>query len=163
MTVDPIYTDLVFELDSDGIYDLALDTDTRDMALIDGLESAIMVSLFSDRRAADDEVVDPLKRRGWIGDLVSEVPGDRHGSGLWLYEQRRLSEETIVGLKNEAEASLRWMLDEGLVTTVEASVVPDPAHRSVTLVIKLGSPQGGQTIRKFTLADKTRRRAITNQ
>lgn len=160
---DTVYTDLLIERDASGVYDLVIDTETGDLALIDGLESAFMISVFSDRRASEDEVTDPLKRRGWIGDLVSDVPDDTHGSGLWLYDQKKLTSETAIGLKNEAERALRWMKEDGLVTAVEATVKARPADRAVDLVIKVGSPGGGQSIHTYTLADNTRRRAITNQ
>lgn len=160
---DAIYTDLEFARTADGFYDLVIDTETSDMAVTDGFESAIMVSVFSDRRANEDEVADPIKRRGWIGDLVSDVPDDRHGSGLWLYEQRRLDPRTVVGLRLEAEASLRWMIQEGLVKSVSASVAAHPDKRSTNLTIAIVETDGGQSKRAFVIAEKTKRRSITNQ
>ncbi|MEQ8823850.1 MAG: phage GP46 family protein [Filomicrobium sp.] len=150
------FTDLYVEQDSEGIFDLVIDEDERDFELTDGLDSAIIVSLFSDRRAYADEVQDPWKRRGWIGDLVSEEPNDRHGSGLWLYEQRRLTQDTAIGVRNEAVQSLEWMQDEALVTQVEADVLSYPEHRRVDLRITLQLLDGGVVQRAYALADATR-------
>lgn len=150
------YTDLAYEQDDDGIFDLIIDEDQADFETTDGLESAIVVSVFSDRRAYKDEVGDPMRRRGWIGDLVSEVPGDLHGSGLWLYEQSRLTQEVVTGVRQEAEQCLEWMIQEDLVVSVSAAVASDPVKRQLRLVITTSSPTGGTSVRAYELANATR-------
>lgn len=150
------YTDLEVEQDGDGIFDLVIDTDAGDFLLADGLEGAIITSLFSDRRAREDEVADPMKRRGWIGDMVSEEPGDRFGSGLWLYEQHRMTAETATGLRVEAEQALDWMATEQLIQSASARVTADPANRRYYLHVDLYEPGGGGTTRAYLLADRTR-------
>ena len=150
------YVDLAYTVDDDGIVDISIDPETGDLVTTDGLETAILVSLFSDRRAYEDVVADPLERRGWIGDLVSEVPNDRHGSGLWLYEQHRLTDEVATGVRIEAEAALRWMVDDGLARRVAATAAKVPSERALDLVISVGLPDGGTTSRAFQLADATR-------
>lgn len=154
------YTDLAFEQDSEGLFDLVIDETTRDLKVSDGLEASILVSLFSDRRAAADEVADPMRRRGWIGNLISEVPGDNHGSGLWLYEQARMTGEVVVGVKAEAVQSLEWMVDERLIDTVDAQVISEPSKRQLTLLMSVTDPQGNESIRAYRLADATRRGII---
>lgn len=150
------YTDLAYEQDDEGIFDLIIDEDQADFETTDGLESAIVVSVFSDRRAYKDEVGDPMRRRGWIGDLVSEVPGDMHGSGLWLYEQSRLTQEVVTGVRQEAEQCLEWMIQEDLVLSVSAAVASDPVKRQLRLVITTSSPTGGTSVRAYELANATR-------
>jgi phage gp46-like protein len=162
------FTDLLVAQRADGIFDLVLDEVNRDCALTQGMESALIVSLFSDRRAREDEVADPMKRRGWTGDLVAEVPGDVHGSGLWLYAQRRAFGEeagggraaTQAGLRSEAQQSLEWLVADRLVTSVAAEVVTDPAARADRLTITLAERQGGPTSSAFLLAAATRARAL---
>lgn len=154
------YTDLAYARDAEGLYDLVIDPATRDLATTDGLDSALFVSLFSDRRARSDEVADPLNRRGWIGNLVSEVPNDNHGSGLWLYEQRRLSDDVAIGIRLEAEQALEWLVQERLATVVTAAVTTNPADRSVSLRIQIGYPDGTQNAKAFALADRTAARSL---
>lgn len=148
------FVDLAYARDDEGVYDLVLDN--GDLKVTDGLETAIFVSLFSDRRAYLDEVSDPLRRRGWIGDLVSDEPGDRHGSGLWLYEQHRLTDAVASGVRSEASQALTWMIDEGLVTFVDANVVRHPQTRTLAIAITLTALNGGVSTRAFDLADATR-------
>lgn len=148
------YVDLAVAQDDEGIFDLQIDG--TDLETTDGLESAIIVSEFSDRRAYAEEVPDPMKRRGWIGDTVSDVPGDRHGSGLWLYEQSRGTRETVVGVRTEAQRALDWMIEERLIVASAARIANDPAKRTFTLVIETEMPDGGTSIRAFELAKATR-------
>lgn len=149
------YTDLSYERTPEGYYDLVIDADNRDLATTDGLESALFVSFFSDRRARPDEVPDPLKRRGWIGDLVSEVPGDLHGSGLWLYEQSRITQAVATGLRIEGNAAVEWMIEAGLIRNSECAVLTEPAKRRVQFVVSVTEPDGGETTRAYLLADRT--------
>ena len=60
------------------------------------LRTAVMTSLFSDRRGTRQEVdrfgdSDP---RGWWGDLLAPVEGDAWGSKLWLLEREKQTDET---------------------------------------------------------------------
>lgn len=150
------FTDLATDQDTEGMFDLMIDETTADFVLTGGLETAIVVSLFSDRRARSDEVADPMKRRGWDGDLVPDVPGDVHGSGLWLYEQRRLGPGDYNGVRMEAEAALAWMVGEGLARTAVAAVTPVPVKRQLQLAVRLTEPDGGVTSKAYVLADATR-------
>lgn len=150
------YTDLDFRQGDDGLFDFVIDENTRDFAVIDGLEAAFLVSLFSDRRAAPDEVQDPMKRRGWIGNLVSEVPGDNHGSGLWLYEQHRMTPDTAIGVRTEAVQSIEWMDEQQLISAPTAEVIANPVNRTIYLGVTVQEPSGEATQRAYKLADATR-------
>lgn len=149
------FIDLQVREDDEGIFDLVLDGD--DFAIEEGVETALIVSLFSDRRAASDEVSDPLKRRGWIGNQVAEVPGDNFGSGLWLYDQSRLDPQSANGLRLEAMQALEWMIDEGLATDVEAAVEAVQGRRTTILAVDLGQTSGNPLSKAYRLADSTQR------
>lgn len=148
------FIDLAYEQDDEGVFDLVFED--GDCVTTDGLETAVVCSVLSDRRAYADEVPDPMKRRGWIGDLVSSVPGDRHGSGLWLYEQTRGTADKVLGVRIEGEQCLMWMVQEGLFTNVSAQAVFTPAARRIALEITTESPAGGTSVWAFDLAQATR-------
>lgn len=156
---DPLgnFTDVVLKRDADGIYDLAIDETARDLATTSGLETAIMCSLFSDRRAAPDEVADPWKRRGWLGNLLATTPGDNYGSGLWLYEQRRGTSDVLVALNAEAQTSLHWMVEENLAQNIDASFTYDPAKRIFSLSVLATDLRGGVSRHAFELWKATAR------
>lgn len=148
------YTDLAYEQDENGIFDFIIED--GDLRVTDGLESALVVSLFSDRRADESEVGDPRKRRGWIGDLTSEVPQDRHGSGVWLYEQHRLVDQTATGVRVEAEQSLDWMVEEQLITYAEGQVLMTSSARRLNLVMTMHFLDGSEVSHAYVLANATR-------
>jgi phage gp46-like protein len=97
-----------------------------------GLGTAVLLSLFLDRRAdADDALPDPAAaaaigpvpaRRGWLGDALApragEVPVDRIGSRLWLLSRAKQTTETLRLAEDYAREALAWLLDDGLVTEV---------------------------------------------
>ena len=92
-----------------------------DLAADDGLQTAVLVSLFTDRRAEIDELQPgDTDRRGWWGDRLND-DGDEIGSKLWLLDRRKLEP----GLSAEAEAyayqALQWMLADGAVREVDVS------------------------------------------
>jgi len=154
------YIDLAYTQGDDGIYDLSLHN--GDFVTTDGLETAIFVSLFSDRRAYVDEVADGRKRRGWLYDTISDPPGDRHGSGIWLYEQHRLTEVVANGVRLEVEDALKWMIDARYVDSVEANVARRPAERALVIRCDLTVRDGSTMQQSYVLADATRQGALVN-
>lgn len=149
-------TDISVRQGDDGIFDIELDEPNQDAQLTNGLEAAVIVSLFSDRRAREDEVRNPLKRRGWIGDLLTDIPGDLHGSGLWFYEQSRLTAVEAAGVAAEARNALQWMVDEELCDSVSVEVAYNPSARAVYLNVTVFLLEGGVSQHAFRLADATR-------
>ena len=81
-----------------GLYDIQLGDD-GDILTEDAFDTAIIVSIFSDRRADESEALIPEMRRGWIGN--ESTPGIEIGSKLWLYEQARLT-RTILDIQKGA-------------------------------------------------------------
>ena len=85
--------DLEHTIDAEGSFDLVIEN--GDFKTSAGLESPLVVSLFSDRRAFDDEgISDPLRRRGWLGSTIAGGTDHNFGSGLWLYEQARMTKKS---------------------------------------------------------------------
>jgi len=89
----------------------------------EGLESAILHSLFSDRRAhADDVLPDPGGgKRGWWANLTLPNPGDNYGSRLWLlYREKQLS-SVVSRAKEYADEALAWLVADGVASEVNVS------------------------------------------
>lgn len=147
------YIDLAYEIDGDNHYDLIIEN--GDFKLTGGIETALLVSLFSDRRAYADEVPNPLNRRGWIGDIVADEPGDKHGSGLWFYEQSRLITDVENGVRDEAEKSLRWTVTDQLANFVDVKTAKHPGNRRLTINIKLTALNGGVSSHAYDVVQST--------
>ena len=83
------------------------------------LQTAIILSIFTDARADDDDVLPPgvTDRRGWVGDEFMS-PGDSWGSKLWLYRAGKMTGDRLEGARFTVQESLGWMLRTGVATKV---------------------------------------------
>lgn len=82
------------------------------------LDTALLLSLFSDRTAAaDDKLPDATNdRRGWWGDIGETVP---IGSRLWLLDRAKLSKATPLAAADYIKEALQWMLDDGVAAQID--------------------------------------------
>lgn len=93
------------------------------------LQTAVLISLFTDRLAEPDDVLPELgaPRRGWWGDALAATKGNagRIGSRLWLLSREKMLPETINRAREYAQEALAWMVTEGVArrVTVQAQVV----------------------------------------
>lgn len=126
--------DLLLQKNADGLYDLAIAD--MDFSSVDGLQSAILVSLFTDARAPDSAVADARSRRGWVGDVLTAQIGRSLGSVLWTYDQSRLTQDIRNQIAVAAQRALTWMVDDGLARSVSARV-SNSSTRGVTLQIDI--------------------------
>jgi phage gp46-like protein len=116
-------TDIEYKLRPDGVYDIAMDG--PDLKMEAGIETASLISLFSDRRASlDDELPwDTDDLRGWWGDCASEDKNElRLGSKLWLLYRSKNIQQTIAAAADYVQEALQWLLDEGVATRIEKTV-----------------------------------------
>lgn len=118
--------DIALVLADDGLSaDLAIAN--GDLVMDDGLDTAVLISLFTDRRADSDDPIDtrdPFGARGWAGDLLG-LPGDRIGSRLWLLERATLPTDARFGgaltaamVQQYAVEALAWMIEDGVASSV---------------------------------------------
>lgn len=95
-----------------------------DLKVDTGLETAVVVSLFTDRRALDsDDVPSPGDFRGFWGD----APNDRWGSRLWLLDRAKRTQETLDLGAQYAREALSWLVADGIAATVAASCAWGPS------------------------------------
>ncbi|MDP1681094.1 MAG: phage GP46 family protein [Burkholderiales bacterium] len=93
------------------------------LATDDGLETAVILSLFTDARAADDDALPAgsTERRGaWI-DSYPVVDGDKFGSRLWLLQREKQTQDTLNRAKEYAEEALGWMISDGVASRVDVA------------------------------------------
>lgn len=99
-----------------------LTRDGKNLVTDEGLETAVLLSLFTRRRALDsDELPDPGggDQGGWWGDRYSEVEGDLLGSRLWLLARSKSSQDVVNRARVYSEEALQWMVDDGMAKSVE--------------------------------------------
>lgn len=93
------------------------------LELEDTLQTAIILSLFSDARAGVDDAL-PLghtQRRGWVGDSFGAVPEDAWGSKLWLCYFGKVSGQVLEQARFAAQQALAWLVRDGIASRVEVA------------------------------------------
>ncbi|WP_449567102.1 phage GP46 family protein [Lelliottia nimipressuralis] len=94
---------------------------TDQTAVVNPLPRAVIISLFSWRRAnPDDNAPVPM---GWWGDTYPTITGDRIGSRLWLLGREKIINNTLNRARDYAIEALQWLIDDGVAARVEASAV----------------------------------------
>lgn len=106
-----------------AVFDLSLAG--ADLATDDTLASAVLVSLLCDRLAQQHEVLSGQDQRGWWADAyATPTNGSLHltGSSLWLLEREKQLQSTVQRCKHYCEEALAWLVEDGLCTSVVATV-----------------------------------------
>ncbi|MDI9407681.1 MAG: phage GP46 family protein [Candidatus Pacebacteria bacterium] len=114
-----------------------------DLAVDDGIATAIVLSLFSDRRASPAELMafargsivsdDP---RGWPLETVAGETPRRFGSRIWLLTRDKQTDETRRAVIDAAAEALAWLKSERLVKAVAVDGVwrrPELLELTVTV------------------------------
>jgi len=128
--------------------DLSLSDDGSTLFRDDGLESSILISLFTDQRVSESEVPQgESEQRGWWGDLVSETPGDKTGSKLWTLYRSKLVPGTAQSVQVRAKQALQWMIDDGVASSVDVVTTIDAGR----LLIAVSITKPDNTENKFSM------------
>ncbi|MFP4895829.1 phage GP46 family protein [Paraburkholderia sp. EG304] len=83
----------------------------------DDLQTAVLISLFSDRLALPSDETPDGDRRGWWGD----DPLHPIGSRLWLLGRVKGPMDVPQRAQDYAQEALQWMIDDGVVASFDIS------------------------------------------
>lgn len=123
------------------------------LAQDDGLGTAVLLSLFTDRRAeADDEILGGGDdRRGVWMDAYPEVHGDKMGSRLWLLQRAKLLPGTVTRVRDYCQEALDWLVRDGVAkaVNVEAWIERKQPQGVIGAQIDIVKPDGTTTRYKF--------------
>ena len=102
------------------------------LATGDALQSAIWISLFTDRRAHPDDVLTDGTddRRGWWADAFVTRP---IGSRLWLLNRALREDKTLRRAEDYAREALAWLVADGVAARVEVTAEWHP--KLVTMMV----------------------------
>jgi phage gp46-like protein len=149
-------TDAVLTIDkTTQLYDINIDAD-GDIETADFFDTSILYSLFGERRANENEVLDASRRRGWIG---NENKDFENGSKLWLFEQARITATNLARIADEAKKSLQWLVDDGFAVSLQvAEVTVDTKLNKLILVLDIRRSFDVVERKFFELWDNTGKR-----
>ena len=91
---------------------------TQAVNVTDELPRAVIMSLFTWRRAEPDDKTDG-DLKGWWGDSYPQLPGDKIGSRLWLLAREKMTEATRTRALGYAVEALQWLTADGVAVAVD--------------------------------------------
>ena len=144
MSVDAVLTESAIGYDIG--FDVNGDIDTDDF-----FDTAILLSLFCERRATASEVPESHRRRGWIGNEQGD--GFEIGSKIWLFEQERVTRSLLSNIEKIVFNSLSWLIEDKFAVNVVA--IATIKNNTVTLTVEIETPSSKVERRFFDLWTKT--------
>jgi len=95
-----------------------------DLKADEGLETAVLISLFSDKRVTLEQLPRGLTdRRGWWADLISEPQDDEIGSQLWRLEPGKILASTPNEVESIIKDALDWLIEDGVAAEITVAAV----------------------------------------
>lgn len=135
-------SDIAIEFNEELFFDMVLEN--GDLKVDDGLETSILISLFTDQKP-DDTIIDlPSGEddlRGWWGDEFLDDPLDSTGGLMWLFLRGKVTNQNLNDLKKAALDSLSWMIDDGVASSVDFFIIQDGQFQ-VNFRIEIEKPDG---------------------
>jgi phage gp46-like protein len=138
-----------------------------DIATDDSLRTAVILSLFLDRRARDDDRLPDgsTDRRGWWADTVAPMTEatlairdgavsvrrpDQIGSRLWLLSRELQVEEVVRRAHDYAVEALTWLIEDGYAVKVDVRAFI-PRFQMLGLDIRIRPASGGTQDYSFSI------------
>ncbi|MGD9664378.1 MAG: phage GP46 family protein [Novosphingobium sp.] len=109
----------------------------------EGLQTAVLISLFTDRRASTNEELPAgeTNRRGWWGDVEPPASGDEIGSRLWLLYREKQLQSVVARAEEYAREALQWLIDDKVAQRVEV-IVEGEKYQELDIQVSIYRPSG---------------------
>ena len=109
------------------------------------ISSAVLICLFTWRRADPGDPYTDGEVKGWWGDAV-DVEADEApiGSKLWTLQRAPLTAATQALAKKYATQALQPLVVQGLCARIDIAVGIDKTNATLPMTVKLYSSAGGQ-------------------
>lgn len=119
-----------------------ISTDANDLLTDDGLQTALIISLFTDRRVSDGEELPAgeIDRRGWWGDLGG-LPSDRIGSRLWLLNREKTLPEVVARANEYAREAVQWIIQDKVANRVDV-IAESTRFEELDIQVSVYRPNG---------------------
>jgi phage gp46-like protein len=111
--------DILLRMDVVDGADLVLADGGRDLKRDPTFETAVILSLFQNRRAGLEDILpdNTDDRRGWFGDVLNEGQ-ELEGSRLWLLSRSKTEQGVLPRAEEYASEALQWMLDGSIAQSI---------------------------------------------
>jgi len=145
-----------------GTADFAM-ASTGDLETGFDLETAVLLSLFSDAQADPGDIVpDTADPRGVWFDTYSAledpalpvIANDRFGSKLWQAFARIRNQDTLNWAANEVISALSWMIADGVAASVTATAY-FTSNGGIGVIPVITAPNGVANVYDYAWAQET--------
>lgn len=131
----------------DNCFDLRIKE--GDLEADNGLETAVAISLFTDKRVSEEDRPDLEKdQRGWWGDMFPEVDLDKIGSRLWTLDRSKTNNETLRRSEELCKEALNWMLEDGLASAI---IINSEYNDSKNLIVDIEISRPDKDSERFSV------------
>lgn len=136
---------------SDSVHAADFNLADDDLVTDPGLRTAILLSLFTDRRSedGDDLPVGATDRRGWWADEFNDVAGDKFGSRLWLLARSKREASVLVRAQDYALEALKWLIDDRVALSVDVEAEFLSQGPGLGLTVTVVRPTKDRAVYKF--------------
>lgn len=126
--------DIKFKQNSNNDWDI--DFANGDFEMTNGLDTALYLSVFGEKRASSTQVSEPTSRRGHFTNDFNDVAGYEVGSLIWLYTyQAKNTSSNLSLIESSAYDGLKWLVEDQIISKVD--VAATKLGNGVTLEIEL--------------------------
>lgn len=130
------YRDPYFDL---GILNNDLETE-------DSLKTAIIISLFTDRRITQEEL--PPEEKSLMGCWTDALDEDLIGSKLWLLKRQKITPQVVTQARQYCEEALQWLFDDGIAEQVIVTTERSGLFQ-LSIEIQIIRPQDSNISQKY--------------
>jgi len=127
--------------------------ESGDLSKDNELRSAVVLSLFSWRRANPDDRLpdDDSGRMGWWGDSYGTTADSKLGSRLWLLRREKLTQETITRAVEYCREALQWLIDDRVAQKVDVEAERNSIDR-LDILVKITRANGQEINMRYANA-----------
>ena len=115
----------------DGFFDIQIED--GQFVTENAFDTAILMSLFEERRADESQQPVNFLRRGWWGNELADVEDFEIGSLLWLLYQARSTNDTVNNAVSFTNESLQWMIEDNFLSNIEVTGSRDESKVTVNI------------------------------
>lgn len=112
--------DIALSQNEFGIWDISLD-ENGDLKGTNSFDTAILMTLYCERRADESEIADVSQRRGWWGNILSKISGFEIGSKLWLLNQARNTQDNLNYGITYLQTAFNWFVTSGYAKKIQVT------------------------------------------
>jgi len=125
--------DIKFFYDGNKPADIRLALSKTELLRDEALETAVLISLFSDARAGDEDTLPDKNgnRRGWWGDSLNDISV---GSKYWILGRTKITSRTTDLIEQYTQDALAWLVSDGVADRVEVEARRNGIYRIDTAV-----------------------------